>query len=67
MNIIPYSKFIRSLERHVARMVRLFVVQYEYSIGYLTKAEAHDRLSGPLNPDDSSTVVDDSKYLKVKK
>ena len=49
----------------IARGMRLAVIQQQYDVGNLTEAEARVLLSGPLNPDDETTRVDDSDQLVV--
>jgi len=48
----------------MARSLRLAVIQNQYSVGNLTRDEALDLLSGPLSPDDASTIYDDSEWLE---
>lgn len=47
----------------MARSIRLGVIQGQYAVGNLTEAEARECLSGPLDPDDPTTVYDDSDCL----
>lgn len=47
----------------MARSLRLAVVSQQYDAGNLTIDEAEELLSGPLDPDDETTIVDDSRWL----
>jgi hypothetical protein len=47
----------------IARQLRLAVVTNVYRQGLLTDIEAREILSGPLSPDDESTIYDDSDLL----
>ena len=49
----------------LARSVRLAVIQNQYAQGNLTETEAREILSGPLDPDDPTTIYDDSDCLVV--
>ncbi len=49
----------------MARSMRLAVIQNQYAIGNLTEQEARGLLAGPLDPDDPTTVYDDSQCLTV--
>lgn len=49
----------------LARSTRLAVIQNQYSQGNLTEAEAREILCGPLDPNDKSTVYNDSIFLIV--
>lgn len=53
-----------AVETARARALRLAVVQQQYNAGNLTLDEAKEILSGPLTPDDESTIYDDSDQLK---
>lgn len=53
-----------AVETDRARALRLAVVQQQYNAGNLTLDEAKEILSGPLTPDDESTIYDDSDQLK---
>lgn len=47
----------------MARGLRLSIVQQLYDCHELTLEEAREILSGPLDPDDPNTVVDDSDQI----
>lgn len=50
----------------MARSIRLATIQNVFDQGLLTEKEARDLLSGPLNPEDESSVYDDSDCLEVR-
>lgn len=52
-------------EVSMARSMRLAVIQNQYAIGNLEEDEAKQLLAGPLDPDDVTTVYDDSDCLVV--
>jgi hypothetical protein len=47
----------------MARSLRLAVIQNQYAVGNLEKQEAKELLAGPLDPNDPTTVYDDSDCL----
>lgn len=47
----------------IARFLRWTVVSTYLNSGDITREDAVELLSGPLNPDDPSTVVDDTDKL----
>lgn len=52
-------------ELDLARSLRVAVVQQQYGLGNLTEEQARVVLSGPLVPEDDTTIVDDSDELVV--
>jgi hypothetical protein len=46
--------------RNMARWLRLSVIRNVLGSGQITHEDAVELLKGPLNPDDPSTIVDDS-------
>lgn len=49
-----------------ARSLRIAVIQNLYNRDMLSEDDARELLSGPLEPDDDSTIFDDSDQLKSK-
>ena len=52
-----------SVERSVARMLRLGVTSQIYNAGEITMEDAEEILCGCLTPGDESTRIDDSALL----
>lgn len=52
-------------EKLDARFIRLGVILNLYRAGFLSEKDALEVLSGPLEPGDSTTTVDDSRFLTM--
>jgi len=50
----------------IARSLRLAVIQNQYDQDNITKEQAIELLSGPLTPDDKTTIYNDSVCLSIK-
>ncbi|MDR3572879.1 MAG: hypothetical protein P4L50_03375 [Anaerolineaceae bacterium] len=50
-------------QKTVARLLRLSFIQQHLAAGNITEVDAKEVLSGPLSPEDTTTIVDDGNYL----
>jgi hypothetical protein len=49
----------------IARSLRLAIIQNQVLIGNMSEQDAKELLAGPLDPNDPTTVYDDSDCLVV--